>query len=147
LAVVAQYKWARGQKGFDKGSHVLLMGRGAAKGHGAKKDQIFLGEPKGRVVVVEDVTTTGGSLIEAINSLKENDVNVVAAVGLTNRLQRDDDGRSVEQAVGELGIPYHAMSTARDVLPVVADRLNVSPEVRSFITKEFEEFGTEPIAL
>jgi orotate phosphoribosyltransferase-like protein len=37
----------------------------------APKDKFFVGVPKGKTIVIEDVTTTGGSLIETLNGLKE----------------------------------------------------------------------------
>ena len=147
LAVLAQNKWALQQDGLEKGSHVLAMGRSQAKEHGAKKDKLFLGEPLGRVVVIEDVTTTGGSLLEAIEALQHAGKEVVAAVGLTNRLAKRDDGMSVAEAVQALGVPYHAMSTAADLLPHVARKLNPSDEVRSFINQEFVDYGVEHVEI
>jgi orotate phosphoribosyltransferase len=40
------------------------MGRAKPKDHGDPKDRYFVGEPGGKVVILEDVTTTGKSLIE-----------------------------------------------------------------------------------
>lgn len=147
LAVLAQNKWALRQQGLERGSHVLAMGRSKAKEHGAKKDKLFLGEPRGRVVVIEDVTTTGGSLLDTIEALQSTGKEVVAAVGLTNRLARRDDGKSVADAVKVLGVPYHSMSTAADLLPHVARKLNPSDDVRVFINREFAEHGVEKIEI
>lgn len=143
LAVAAQLKWARNQEGFGEGSHSLLMGRGKPKDHGDAKDRYFVGEPTGRVVVVEDVTTTGGSLIDkGIIPLQESGAEVVAAVGLTDRQMKRDDGLSVAEAVAKLGVDYFAMSTAEQVLPPAVERSKPSAEVIAFINGEIEEFGT-----
>jgi orotate phosphoribosyltransferase len=147
LGVVAQMKWAKKQEGFGKGSHALLMGRGAPKEHGVAKDRFFLGEPTGRVVVVEDVTTTGGSLINAIGTLKEAGANVVAAIGLTNRLEKRDDGSSVADAVGALGVEYHDMSTACELLPRVSVKLKPSDEIKKAVEKECEENSLNEVKL
>ena len=35
------------------------MGRAKPKQHGSPEDKYFVGEPNGKIVVLEDVTTTG----------------------------------------------------------------------------------------
>jgi orotate phosphoribosyltransferase len=147
LGVIAQLAWAQQQKNYGKGSHALVMGRGAPKEHGVASDRFFLGEPRGRIVVVEDVTTTGGSLLRAIKTLKEAGAEVVAAVGLTNRMERRDEGKSVEEAVREQGVDYYALSDALELLPRACERLNPSGEVRAAVEKEFEAFGIKPLKL
>ncbi len=147
LGIVAQLMWARQQKQYGKGSHALLMGRGAPKEHGIAADRFFLGEPKGRIVVVEDVTTTGGSLMRAIDVLKETGAEVVAAVGLTNRMERREDGKGVEDAVRECGVEYYAMSDALELLPRACERLDPSRAIRAAVEKEFEAFGIKPLKL
>lgn len=142
LATIAQYKWAQRQDGFGPGSHVLLMGRGAAKGHGLAKDKRYLGEPKGRAVVIEDVTTTASSVISAVQALQEDGVDVVAVVSLTNRLMRREDGKSAAEAVAELNAPFYSMSTAAELLPRVADKIQPGAKVRDYINREFKESGT-----
>ncbi len=149
LAILAQDKWAKGQDGFARGSHVLAMGRGGGKkAHGDKKDASYIGKPRGRTVVVEDVTTTAGSLIETIKTLQGDGVDVVAAVGLTNRLlRRREDGKSAAEAVAELGITLHSMSTAAQFLPRVAEKLNPSEEIRADVNREFREDGVEAVEI
>ena len=70
LGIITQYKWAQQSKNYGKRSHVLAMGRGKPKEHGIEKDKNFLGQPKGRTIILEDVVTTGGSLIKEIARLK-----------------------------------------------------------------------------
>lgn len=87
LGVLTQYKWARGSSDYAPHSHALPMGRGKPKDHGAPKDKYFVGEPRGKTIVLEDVTTTGGSLLTTIDSLTEAEIPIVAALGLTNRME------------------------------------------------------------
>lgn len=146
LAVISQYKLGTQQPHYA-GSHVLSMGRGKPKEHGAPKDRYFLGMPKGKVLVLEDVTTTGGSLLETIDQLQEADVDVVAAVGLTNRLALNNDRMSVKELVDKKGIPYISLSDAQQLLPLAYKELQPSEEVADFVEKEFEEYGVMPLKL
>lgn len=147
LGVLTTYKWAKAQAGFRPGSHRLPMGRGKPKEHGAPQDRFFVGEPKGKIVVVEDVTTTGGSLLTALEQLREIDAQVVAAIGLTNRMEKRDDGRSVEEAIAALGIPYYALSEATDFLPAAYRAFNPGEAIGRAIEEEFERWGVRPLKL
>ncbi len=147
LAVITQYKWAREQKDYGSGRYVLPMGRGKPKEHGELKDRYFLGMPRGKTIVVEDVTTTGDSLISAIRVLKEADVEVVAAIGLTNRMEKRDDGKTVEQAVKELGVKYYAMSDATELLPMAYEKLQPGEEIGNKVEEYFKKYGTKEVIL
>ncbi len=147
LAVITQYKWASRQKDYGAGRYVLAMGRGKPKEHGEPKDRYFLGMPAGKTIVIEDVTTTGGSLISAIKMLKESEVEVIAAVGLTNRMEKRDDGKTVEGAVKELGVKYLTMSDAVDLLPVAYKKLRPGEEIGKKVEEYFRKYGTKEVYL
>lgn len=138
LGVVTQYKWARSQKNFGVGSHAFPMGRAKPKEHGVPADRYFVGEPRGNVIVLEDVTTTGGSLLTELDKLAEAKVNVIAAIGLTNRMERRDDGKSVAEAVAKKKVPYFAMSEAGDILPIAIKHLKPSQEIIAAVKKELQ---------
>lgn len=63
----------------------LLMIRKEKKGYGTSK--LIEGElnEDDKVIVIEDVTTTGGSLFKAINAIKENGGNVKRAFTVVDR--------------------------------------------------------------
>lgn len=147
LGLLATYKRAKAQEGFRPGSHRLPMGRGRPKEHGAPQDRYFVGEPKGSIVVVEDVTTTGGSLLTVLSQLREIDVRVIAAVGLTNRMERRDDGKSVEEAVAATGVPYAALSEATDFLPAAYRAFRPGEAIGRAIEEEFRRNGVREVAL
>lgn len=147
LAVITQYKHAKRQKDYGAGRFVLPMGRGKPKEHGEDKDRYFLGMPQGKTIVMEDVTTTGGSLISTIKILKELKVEVIAAIGLTNRMEKRDDGKTVEAAVKELDVKYITMSNAVDLLPLAYKKLNPSDEIAEKVEEYFKKYGTEPVSL
>jgi len=147
IGILTQYKHAKQKKDFERGRYALAMGRGKAKEHGEPKDRYFLGMPKGRTIVIEDVTTTGGSLIETIQKLREANVDVAAAIGLTNRMERRDDGKTVEGALGELGVKYYAMSEATELLPLAAKKKNPPQKIKDSVMEYFKQYGIREVVL
>jgi len=147
LGVLTQFKHAKRSPDYAKNSHALAMGRAKPKEHGAPKDKYFVGMPKGRTLVVEDVTTTGGSLLRCLEGLKEAGVQVVGVLSLTNRMEKRDDGSSVEEAVRAAGYEFHCMSSALDLLPRAFEKLAPGDEVGRAIGKEFAEYGVKPLVL
>lgn len=70
----------------SEGKSVLpLIVRKEAKGHGTGKWIEGLHSPGMRVVVVDDVFTTGGSTLKAIDRMQEAGLEVVEAVALVDR--------------------------------------------------------------
>lgn len=146
IGLLSQYKNAM-KEGCKKGSHCFSMGRAKPKDHGAPKDKYFVGVPRGATLVIEDVTTTGGSLITTLEGLKESGINVVGVISLTNRMEKRDDGKSVTEAINALGYKFYNMSTATELLPLVVSKLKPKSEITEAIKKEFEEFGVEKLKL
>jgi orotate phosphoribosyltransferase len=62
-----------------------------------------------RVLLVEDVVTTGGSMITAYQRVVETGATVVAAVALVDR------GDTAARRFAELGVPYGAVVTYADL--------------------------------
>lgn len=147
LAVITQYTWAKQSSSYSKGSHVLAMGRAKPKEHGAPKDKYFVGMPKGNVVVLEDVTTTGGSLLSTLENLKQAGIHVVAVVSLTNRMEKRDDGLSVKQAVEQHHIPFYSMSSSIELLPRMYAKKRPGESVGKAIEQEFKAYGVQPLKL
>ena len=141
LGVITQYKWAFNDKNIQPGKYTLSMGRGKPKDHGELKDKFFLGIPKGKIIILEDTTTTGGSLLKAIDDLLKNKVNIIAAIGLTNRNEIRDDGNTVEEAIKKKKVQYYAMSNAIDLLP----KLNPNSTITSHIKDYFKKYGASEI--
>ncbi len=145
LAIITQYKWAKKQPNYKIGSHALSMGRGRTKGHGEQKDRHFLGIPKGDTIVIEDVTTTGSSLIATIDNLRKAKANVTSAIVITDRMERRDDGKSVKQAAYERGIPYYAMSNVLEIFREIFNKKEIKEEIIKNINAYFERYGIEKL--
>ncbi|MEE9442176.1 MAG: hypothetical protein V3V99_05870 [candidate division Zixibacteria bacterium] len=147
LGILTQYTWAKKSSGFARGSHTLAMGRAKPKDHGAPKDKYFVGKPQGKTLVLEDATTTGGALINTLDFLIEAGVDVIGVISLTNRMEKRNDGMSVEEVFVQKGIPFYGMSSALDVLPIVYEKLKPGIEIAKSIESEYEEYGVAKIRL
>ncbi len=148
IGIITQYKWARAQKNYNKGEYILSMVRGKPKKHGAVKDRAYIGVPRGDVIVIEDVTTTGQSLMQLIDQLLSLDLNVIAAISLTNRDEKRNDGKGVRESVYERGVPLKSMSHATDLIPKVY-KMNYKSNERlgKKIELYFEEYGIKKLKL
>ena len=111
LGILTQFKYAM-KHNAQPGDYTLAMGRAKPKQHGDPNDRYFVGTPKGRICILEDVTTTGGSLIECIQQLQGMGHNVTAAIGLTNRNEPLTDHANVADAIHAFNVPYFEMSSA-----------------------------------
>jgi orotate phosphoribosyltransferase len=84
------------------------------KDHGARK--LVEGLPRGEtlrgrdVVVVEDVTTTGGSAIQAAQALREEGANIVRVLTIVDRLEGAKDNFAAEK------LEFQALYTADEFL-------------------------------
>jgi orotate phosphoribosyltransferase len=152
LGMLCQYFWAKNSPQYAKGSHVLPMGRAKPKEHGAPQDRYFVGAPRGKTIVVEDVTTTGGSLIETIDKLLDANIDVVAAFGLTHRMELREDRSTVAKEIAKREsasgfVKYLPLSNAKQLLPLMTAKLQPSSELQRSIVQEFVDFGEQPLSL
>ena len=147
LGLITQFKWAQQSAIYAKGSHVLAMGRAKPKDHGEPKDKYFVGMPRGNVVVIEDVTTTGGSLLRTLEGLAESGVCVVCVISLTNRMEKRDDGLSVKEAVENKGFPFYSMSSSLELLPIMYKILQPGEHIADAVEQEFGEYGVQELKL
>jgi orotate phosphoribosyltransferase len=75
-------------------------------------------EPGERCLVVEDVVTTGGSTVKAIERIREEGFEVAGVVSVLDRLAGGAD--AIAAATG--GAPYSPLATIDDVYPERPDR-------------------------
>jgi orotate phosphoribosyltransferase len=100
---IASESWRHGEP-----IHAFSV-RKRAKRHG--KGQLIEGcfEPGARVVIVEDVITTGGSALKALDAVRQAGGEVLAVLGLVDR---EEGGR---QTLEEAGLPTLILFTANDL--------------------------------
>jgi orotate phosphoribosyltransferase len=75
-------------------------------------------DPGDRCLIVEDVVTTGGSTIKAIDRVREEGHEVVGVLAILDRLA--GGAQAIQDAAG--GAPYVALTTIDDVYPERPDR-------------------------
>jgi orotate phosphoribosyltransferase len=83
--------------------------RKEAKGHGAGGQVVGDVKPGDRVVILEDVITTGGSALKAVAAARDFGLKVVKVIVLVDR---EEGGR---EAVEKLGLPLAAVFTLSDL--------------------------------
>jgi orotate phosphoribosyltransferase len=96
----------------------LYFVRVKPKSHGDPANRFWTnGNVPKRVILLEDVTTTGGSAVDLIKNLRESGVKVVAIIGLLNYEYRVNS-KTVLENFAEVGVPYYSLTTARKLLPL-----------------------------
>ncbi len=113
--------------GADAVACAALAGGAEVKGFFVRKDRKAHGlqrwvegpplDPGERCLVVEDVVTTGGSTIQAIERIREEGFEVAGVVSVLDRLA--GGGEAIAEAAGA---PYRALSTIDDLYPERPDR-------------------------
>jgi orotate phosphoribosyltransferase len=128
--------------GVDAG---CLFDRKEPKGHGEHSTSHDIGPagearqrlvgripaPGGRLVLLDDVITTGGTKYEAIELLRQAEpaVAIVALVVALDRKERDDSGHTAaETFTRRTGIPVFPIVTAPELLPHVQGAPGVDPD-------------------
>jgi orotate phosphoribosyltransferase len=93
----------------ERGRPLLgFLVRKETKEHGTKRMVEGHVQPGSKVVIVDDVITTGGSSLQAIDRASEIGCRVVCAVGVCDRLQGG------AEAFAARGIPFRSLLTIRD---------------------------------
>lgn len=85
--------------------------RKEAKAHGAGKLIEGPFRPGDRVAIVEDVITTGGSALKAIEAVRSAQGTIAGVLALVDR---EEGGR---EAIEAAGVPVLALATATEILP------------------------------
>ena len=101
--------------GFDGKAFFV---RKESKAHGLqRKVEGPMLAPGDRCLVVEDVSTTGGSALQAVDALREAGHEVVAVTTVLDRL-----AGARERVEAEAGVPFLPLTTIDDVYPERPDR-------------------------
>ena len=80
LAIATQLQWAQLQGKHSSSHYPLAMLRKQPKQHGQMQDRYFIGAPQGKVILLEDVTTSGQSMVETLQQLQQLEIEVSACI-------------------------------------------------------------------
>jgi len=147
IGIITQNNYALKSLNYKKGSHCLSMGRKQPKSHGAVRDRFFVGAPKGRTMVLEDVTTTGDSAFKNVLSMSEAGIEIAGVISLTNRMQKTLDGSSVSEMFNQKGFNFYSMSTSTEMLPIIYDYKVYGDALLRNINQEFDQYGVSSLNL
>ena len=103
----------------------LPMGyvRSGAKDHGRQNQIEGKLEPGQKVVVVEDLISTGGSVIEVVNVLRDAGAQVLGVVSIfTYNMRR------AQERFAEAGVENHSLCHFDEIAQVAAAEKYISPE-------------------
>ena len=122
IGILTQYLWSKKQ-GCSPGSHRLSMGRVRPKEHGSPSDRFFVGEPEGNIILIEDVTTTGQSMLKTLDQLQALDKKIIACLALTNRESKQLK-KTVSNEVTDRNTKYVYLSEAKELLITLNSKEN-----------------------
>ena len=110
----------------------LPMGyvRGEAKTHGRNNKIEGRMEPGTKVVVIEDLISTGGSAIEVVNALREAGAEVLGIVSIFTYGMK----KGVERLT-EAGVVTHSLSNLDALVDVAVEEGYIAPEWKERILK------------
>lgn len=102
----------------------LIYNRKESKSHGLGKDIEGLWQPGERVVIIEDVITTGGSIVSSVELFRAAGLIVEDAIVLLDRQQG-----GVEN-LQKAGIRVHSVLALGDVLDLLSETGHIPEEIR-----------------
>ncbi|HVA82594.1 MAG TPA: hypothetical protein VNF06_00320 [Candidatus Aquilonibacter sp.] len=171
FGIAAQLKYISEKSASEQNKYTVVTMRKTPKDHGHQLDRYFIGTPKPPILLIEDVSTTGLSLLESMLHAKLAGVHVDFVLSLTDRMEKAPilgvdyyekvakyrntlnslmnsafqrvNPPDVATAVQLAGGKYFSMSDVSQLLAPAARRAKVSTEIKSEILKEREKFGTE----
>ncbi|MGG4550972.1 orotate phosphoribosyltransferase [Paenibacillus humicus] len=101
----------------------MIYVRDKAKGHGKENLIEGLIKPGQKVIVIEDLISTGGSSIKAAQAVREAGAEPLAVLAIFN-YQLD----KAAQAFAEAGIPLQTLSNYTALIDVAVQRGDIQPE-------------------
>lgn len=108
----------------------LIYVRSKPKDYGTSKSiegQIHEGM---KVVMIDDVATTGGSVVNAIKSLKEENIAIEDAYVIVNRMEGADE------ALKELGVKLHSITNVMQITQALHEQKLVNDDILEKVRKQ-----------
>ncbi|MCV0412047.1 orotate phosphoribosyltransferase [Nitrosarchaeum sp.] len=110
----------------------LIYVRSKPKDYGTTKSvegQIHKGM---RVVMIDDVATTGGSVVNAIKSLKDASITIEDVYVIVNRMEGADE------ALKELGVKLHSLTNIMQITQALHEQKFIEDDILEKVRKQIE---------
>jgi len=110
----------------------LIYVRNKPKDYGTTKSiegQIHKGM---RVVMIDDVATTGGSVVNAIKSLKDANITIEDAYVIVNRMEGADE------ALKELGVKLHSLANVMQITQALHEQEFIEEDILEKVRKQID---------
>ncbi|XP_063629487.1 uridine 5'-monophosphate synthase-like [Cydia splendana] len=115
----------------------MIMKRKETKLYATKKILEGIFQPKQKCLVVEDVVTSGGSLLETVSTLRHEGLSVTDAVVV---LDREQGGATV---LKRNGVTAHSLFTMSELVKILKDTGRLTDEIVEMVSDHIKvcQFG------
>ncbi|MCV0430573.1 orotate phosphoribosyltransferase [Nitrosopumilus sp.] len=111
----------------------LIYVRSKPKDYGTSKSVEGKIHDNMKVVMIDDVATTGGSVVNAIKSLKEVNISVKDAYVIVNRMEGADE------ALLELGVKMHSILNILQITEALYEQNLIDQEILEKVKKQINK--------
>jgi len=111
----------------------LIYVRSKPKDYGTSKSIEGQIQEGMKVVMIDDVATTGGSVINAIKSLKEANITIEDAYVIVNRMEGADE------ALKELGVKLHSITNIIQITQALHEQKLVDDDTLEKVRKQISK--------
>jgi orotate phosphoribosyltransferase len=108
----------------------LIYVRSKPKDYGTSKSIEGQIHERMKVVMIDDVATTGGSVVNAIKSLKEENITIEDAYVIVNRMEGADE------ALKELGVKLHSITNVMQITQALHEQKLVNDDILEKVRKQ-----------
>ena len=86
-----------------------------------------------KVVMIDDVATTGGSVVNAIKSLKEVNIIIKDAYVIVNRME------GANEALSELGVQMHSVLDILQITKILYEQNLIQQDILEKVKKQINK--------
>jgi len=111
----------------------LIYVRSKSKDYGTSKSVEGKIQNDMKVVMIDDVATTGGSVINAIKSLKEVNVTIKDVYVIVNRME------GAKEALSELGVQMHSVLDILQITEILYEQNLIKQDILEKVKKQINK--------
>lgn len=94
-----------------------------------------------KFILIEDDVTTGDSLRECIELLIKLSVKIQAVISITNRLEKRNDGKTVEKSIYEdFKIPFYSITNSQRLIQEYTKHHKIRLDILNKINNYFDKY-------